>query len=191
MCIQSNGKFQSRLSTQYILECDTRDFGCSGGYLNTEFEFELKKGIPTEQCIPYSAQNGSLSSCPTKCVDGSPLVLYKTKSVQNVTGETDMQQVILQGGSIMTEIDMYQDFLTYSSGIYQHSPRLTKPMATYVLRIIGWGEDNGIKYWIAPNIWGNGWGMKGYILVRVSSFYSLKCNDRRNFHCNYFIVLIL
>ena len=150
------------------MECDTRDFGCNGGYLNTEFEFELKRGIPTEKCVPYSAVNGTLANCPSKCVNGEPLVLYKTKAVQNLTGEHDMQQAILQRGSIMTELDMYQDFLYYSSGVYQHSANLRQPIAKFVVRIIGWGVENGVKYWIVPNIWGKTWGMQGYIWIRVS-----------------------
>ncbi|EFC40166.1 predicted protein [Naegleria gruberi] len=167
MCIQSNAKFQERLSSQYILECDTRDFGCNGGYMNTEFEFELNRGVPTEKCVPYIAFNMTLQPCPTSCFNSTqPMVLYKTKSVQNVTGELDMQQAILQGGSIMTEMDVYQDFIYYSSGVYEHDPSFTQPIAKTVARIVGWGSLNGVNYWIVANVWGKTWGLDGYVLVR-------------------------
>ncbi|RYH28372.1 hypothetical protein EON65_12430 [archaeon] len=32
--------------------------------------------------------------------------------------------------------------------------------------LVGYGEDQGNKYWLVRNSWSPGWGEKGYIRVR-------------------------
>lgn len=35
------------------------------------------------------------------------------------------------------------------------------------VKIIGWGSENGVNYWIAANSWGNAWGENGYFKIKV------------------------
>jgi len=35
----------------------------------------------------------------------------------------------------------------------------------HVAVIIGWGEENGVKYWTVQNDFGTNWGEQGYIRV--------------------------
>lgn len=59
---------------------------------------------------------------------------------------------------------MYEDFLSYYSGIYQHIHG--SYLGSHYVRIIGWGIDNGIKYWLVANSWGESWGDKGFFKIR-------------------------
>ncbi|KAF9611599.1 hypothetical protein IFM89_033603 [Coptis chinensis] len=48
----------------------------------------------------------------------------------------------------------------YKSGIF------TRPCGSdsiHSMTIVGYGVDNGIKYWIVKNSWGADWGEDGYI----------------------------
>ena len=51
------------------------------------------------------------------------------------------------GHSISDLMDLCMDFLDYNTNAYGH-----------VVRIIGWGVQNGIDFWLIANSWGKGWG---------------------------------
>jgi cathepsin B len=71
-------------------------------------------------------------------------------------------------GSITAAFDVYEDFLTYKSGIYHHvSGQL---LGGHAVKIIGWGVDSGTDYWIVANSWNQYWGNNG-------TFYIVKGTD--------------
>ena len=36
----------------------------------------------------------------------------------------------------------------------------------HVVRLIGWGEENGVPYWIGANSWNSFWGEDGFFKIR-------------------------
>jgi C1A family cysteine protease len=53
----------------------------------------------------------------------------------------------------------------YSEGIYDDTEKCpaSDELLNHVLIVIGYGEEDGRKYWLAKNSWGTQWGMKGYV----------------------------
>ena len=70
---------------------------------------------------------------------------------------------IIANGSIAAIFLVYEDFNTYRSGIYKHV--YGKAGGFHAIKIIGWGEENGVKYWIIANSWNPRWGESGFFRI--------------------------
>ena len=75
-----------------------------------------------------------------------------------------MMKEIYENGSIEGTFTVYEDFLDYKSGIYQHITGAS--LGGLAIKIIGWGiTDTGIKYWTVANCWGTNWGERGFFRI--------------------------
>jgi len=111
-------------------------------------------------------------SCPRECDSAaaaphndhtSDKYSYKG-STQTASGESGIQQMIMSGGPVETAFTVYSDFENYAGGIYHH---VSGSMAGgHAVKFVGWGEENGVKYWKVANSWNPYWGEKGYFRIR-------------------------
>lgn len=70
-----------------------------------------------------------------------------------------IQAEILKNGPVECDFTVYADFLAYKSGVYiQHS---SQELGGHAVRMLGWGTENGVDYWLIANSWNNDWGDKG------------------------------
>jgi len=192
ICIESKGKLQTRVSAEYILSCCISCGSCDGGYPASAWYFWTADGIPTgglyqdsETCQPYSFppcdhhvsgkygpcgdEEYDTPTCKNTCVDG-----YKKKHVKddlifagvNYSVPKDEQKImteIYNYGSVEVSFDVYEDFLNYKSGVYQHVTG--NLLGGHAVKIIGWGVENKVKYWIVVNSWNEGWGDNGIVKI--------------------------
>merc|ERR1719259_1344245 len=69
-------------------------------------------------------------------------------------------------GPVQTLMQIHTDFFMYRGGVYRKTNLARPEVAGYhALRIVGWGEEGGVKYWTLANSWGRGWGEDGLIRV--------------------------
>jgi len=54
--------------------------------------------------------------------------------------------------------------MSYSSGIYHHTSGGFE--GGHAVKLIGYGEENGEKYWTCANSWDYDWGEEGYFRIR-------------------------
>merc|ERR1711871_56210 len=127
---------------------------------------------------PYPAEGTagcpqqSSPQCPRKCdagasSDHSDFSSDKytfTGGTQSASGEQEIQQAIMAGGPVETAFTVYTDFANYVSGIYHHVSGSVE--GGHAVRIVGWGVENGNKYWKVANSWNPYWGEKGYFRIK-------------------------
>ncbi|CAL5992858.1 Cathepsin_B [Hexamita inflata] len=148
-------------SEQYMVSCDSNNLGCNGGYLTMDQYFLKKTGVPTDKCVSYkSGSKGVTGKCPTTCDDKSPIVLVKSTKFEDVCTNEESIKVGLTQGALQTAFTVYSDFMYYNGGIYQHKSGSVE--GGHAVTFVGYGEENGVKYWVVRNSWGTSWGEKGY-----------------------------
>ncbi|CAL6026927.1 Cathepsin_B [Hexamita inflata] len=160
-CISGKDATRVTYSEQYMISCDKESNGCSGTYhLSQPQKFLKKTGVPTDKCVSYKSINGK---CPTTCDDKTPLVLYKSTNFEDVCVNEESIKVALTQGSVQTSFTVYTDFMYYTKGIYQHT--FGAQEGSHSGAFVGYGEENGVKYWIIRNSLGPSWGEAGYFRI--------------------------
>nr|AHW50664.1 cathepsin B-like protein [Naegleria fowleri] len=164
-CIASTGKDNVVLSPQYMVSCDTSDYGCDGGYLNNAWNFLATTGIPTDSCVPYTSQNGDVAACPSTCQNGGSIKLYRAKNPQQLNDIPSIMADMEANGPVQAAFSVYRDFMSYKSGVYHHVSGSL--LGGHAIKIVGWGVDSvsNKPYWIVANSWGPSWGLNGFFWI--------------------------
>jgi len=170
-CIASKGKIKSVLSPQYMLSCDHSNKACHGGLLDKAWSFLEESGITNDSCTPYVSGDGKvLPECSKKCANKSgkekeKFALFKVKknSSKPLTCALQIQREILENGPVQTGFEVYEDFLHYKKGIYKYTDGII--MGGHAVKVVGWGKENNVSYWIVANSWGPEWGENGYFRI--------------------------
>tara|TARA_X000000950_G_C13846678_1_gene632671 strand:- start:591 stop:1622 length:1032 start_codon:yes stop_codon:yes gene_type:complete len=152
------------ISEQQLMDCSWKygDFGCSGGLMDNAFEYAIDNGMCLEKDVPYLGENKKCNEMPT-----CNIVAYFS-SCFDVTPNDQVhlkEAVSFQPVSVAIEADT-RVFQFYSSGIIDSSDCGTQ--LDHGVLIVGYGEDNGNKYWIVKNSWGSDWGEDGYVRIARS-----------------------
>jgi len=74
-----------------------------------------------------------------------------------------IQVEIMTHGPVSAWMTVFEDFLYYNGGIYQQTSGAF--LGGLAVKIVGWGQESGVNYWIAANSWGNTWGEEGYFRI--------------------------
>jgi cathepsin B len=159
ICIDTNAATTVVLSPQWLVSCDTTNMGCGGGYLEAAWEYMEKHGVPVDSCDPYSSgDNDESGSCSANCS-----TFYKAKNAESYDTPAAIQAAILAGGPVQTAFTVYQDFMSYKSGVYVH--KSGAELGGHAVKIIGWGVQGKTNYWIVANSWGTDWGLNGFFEI--------------------------
>lgn len=167
-CIASKGKIRNILSPQYMLSCDNSNMACKGGLLDKAWKFLELTGTTNESCTPYVSGNGSfVPKCSNSCVNNSNEKpnLYKViqDSSKPLNCTLQIQRELMENGPVQTGFEVYEDFLHYKGGIYKYTDGII--LGGHAVKIVGWGKEGNVNYWIVANSWGSEWGEKGYFRI--------------------------
>jgi KDEL-tailed cysteine endopeptidase len=153
------------LSTQEVVDCDTNDYGCNGGFIDGAYEAIISLGgLCTAAAYPYTGQQGTCRSH-----DCTPVVkISGYKDVQKNSDVALATAVAQQPVGISMEADQTV-FQFYGSGVItgQCGANLD-----HTLLAVGYGELNKVQYYKMQNVWGTSWGMNGYVLIARGESYN-------------------
>ncbi|XP_044268997.1 cathepsin B-like [Tribolium madens] len=190
MCIHSNATVKINISAEDLLDCCIIcGYGCNGGIPAMAWLHWSIGGIvtggnygTTEGCKAYSFApcehhaDGDLPPCgpvqPTpackkQCDSGSSLT-YGNDLTHGSSYSIDafvkqIQTEIMTNGPVEASFNVYEDFLSYKSGVYQHVDG--EYAGGHAIKILGWGVENETPYWLVANSWNEDWGDKGYFKI--------------------------
>mmetsp|Transcript_30917 Transcript_30917/g.65778 ORF Transcript_30917/g.65778 Transcript_30917/m.65778 type:complete len:178 (-) Transcript_30917:94-627(-) len=147
------------------------DMGCQGGQLGAAWSYLQKSGIVSDACFPYTAGAGKAPQCTQKCADSESFTAskVKAKTAYAINGEVNMQKEIMTNGPIQVAFKVFKSFMNYKSGIYQKHFYELLPEGGHAVKVVGWGTENGMKYWTVANSWNTNWGEDGFFRIKRGS----------------------
>jgi len=159
--------------------------GCNGGEPSDIYEFMKQYGLPDESCLPYNATDhnkfaSNNFTCPPEgycmncfyvkgvktasCWAVNKMVRYRAKSYGQISGESAMLKE-LQNGPITCSIACSPEFsYDYKSGIFEDKTGFME--IDHDVEVVGYSEEDGVKYWHVRNSWGTYWGMNGFFKIK-------------------------
>ena len=147
--ISSNNTINVVLAPQDLVSCDNADGnqGCDGGYPIKAWQYMQATGVVSDECYPYSSGGGVTGNClltagATSCTatkGTGAATVYKTLTAYQIAANNvaAMQTEIMTYGPIEVQFDVYQDFFSYTSGVYVHKSGALD--GGHAVKMIGWG----------------------------------------------------
>lgn len=200
-CIHADGKKHFRFSEQDIMTCCPEcGVSCEGGNSEGCWNHWHTAGIVSggsygskQGCMPYLVPpcehnvTGSLPPCgrnldPMRCVKSCE-PNYKVDYEHDKrfgkpkyalpNDEDHIRAELYQNGPVTASIVLYEDFMSYKSGVYVHTEG--KRIGHHTIKLMGWGVENGNKYWLLSNSFNSDWGDNGFIkLLRGKNHCSVE-----------------
>jgi len=190
-CIHKNEHFH--YSAEDMTSCCTEcGMGCDGGDPYMAMKYWRDEGVVSggqygskQGCRPYTLQKcehhvpGPLPNCDKfhfttpackkECESSYDVSYHKdlkfAKTAYSVNSiEEAIMKDIYENGPVEAGFDVYSDFVSYKSGVYKRTPG-THFLGGHAVRMLGWGVEDGTKYWLMANSWNEGWGDKGYFKI--------------------------
>ena len=149
------------LSEQQLVDCSSSygNHACNGGLMDNAFEYVMDNGICSENDYGYTAKKGTCEEC-------KPIVYISGCSDVEANNELVLKNAVYQQPvSVAIEADT-KEFQLYKGGVITGDSCGTN--LDHGVLIVGYGEENGTKYWLVKNSWSKNWGDNGYVKIERS-----------------------
>lgn len=169
--LMSNNTMQPVFSTQDIVSCSEYSQGCDGGFpYLIAGKYAEDFGVVEEKCLAYVGKDSvSCDKEQKDCTRYRATNYYYVGGYYGACNEQLMQVELVKNGPIAVSFEVTNDFEAYKKGIY-HKVDVGGgfnpwEVTNHVVSIVGYGLENGVKYWTVKNSWGEMWGESGYFRI--------------------------
>lgn len=150
------------LSEQQLVDCageNYGNYGCNGGWQEAAFTYYEQFDAIAEDDYAYTAKDGTCQFKDKQGTGVNATIYFMVVS----KSEVNLREAIAQQ-PVSVSIEADQDvFGLYQSGIFD-SPECGT-MLDHAVALVGYGSENGQKYYILRNSWGTDWGEEGYMRI--------------------------
>jgi len=154
-------------SIDFPLYCSEYNQGCDGGYAFMATKWGEDVGLVPATCAPYTAEG----KCHVTCSDeelGTPVRAANHRYIGGYYGGSTASAIMDElhdNGPVVVSLEPKSDLMYYSGGIYESTPDEVHQeweRVDHAVLLVGYGEENGKKYWLLQNSWGPEWGEGGF-----------------------------
>lgn len=149
-------------SEQQIMDCSRRygNMACNGGLMDKAFEYAIDNGMCKLEDVPYDAE----SEFCTQTVKNCPKVAHFSQCFEIPANNERLLREAVYRSPVAVSIEAdTKTFQFYNGGILDSSNCGTT--LDHGVLAVGYGEEDGKKYWIVKNSWGADWGESGYVRI--------------------------
>ena len=147
------------LSEQQLMDCSSSygNKGCSGGLIDATLGFIVDNGICSLSDYPYQMQDEN--TCK-RCS-----VVAKISSCEDISSgnQLELKEAVSRQPVVVAVEANRRVFQFYTSGVLDST--LCGTLLDHAVVVVGYGEENGVKYWLVRNSWGTSWGDNGYLKI--------------------------
>lgn len=133
---------------------------CNGATAELAFDYVAKSdGLFEEFQYPYTEYFGDESACAVPSGVSKVQIGGFIKLTPN--NYLELMNAVAKLGPIAISVDA-SDWSAYDSGIFNGCNQVN-PDIDHAVVLVGYGEENGQKYWLVRNSWSASYGEAGYI----------------------------
>jgi hypothetical protein len=157
MIVQGGSLFTN--STQQVLDCNGKGYGCNGGFFDVD-DYFVSPGVSTESAYgAYVAKQNQCKNIPATARAISWHYVAQTSSGK--PSDAEIKAAIYQWGPVSVGVAVDSNFQNYSGGVFTNC---TGKQLNHAVQLVGWSDSGG--YWIMRNSWGTSWGEQGYMRLK-------------------------
>jgi len=158
--------------------------GCEGATVELALDYAINYGIATAQDAPYQADSGICKNsiyagavALTSNIDtidvavqgvhyatAKPATTMGMKAWERLpeNGYEPLLRAVYEKGPVAVSVSA-STWSFYAAGVFDTCPE--DAVIDHAVTLIGFGEQDGAKYWLVQNSWGSSWGENGRIRV--------------------------
>ncbi|VDK84305.1 unnamed protein product [Litomosoides sigmodontis] len=156
------------LSVQDVMDCSNMEkCGGKGGNEAAVFDWVAENGVATDKHYPYKESDSV--SCPIRKSERAKGALAGSAFLPHGDEDVIRRVLALYGPVCLSLHASLADFQFYSGNDIYYNPSCPKDNdhVNHAVLAVGYGVENGVKYFIIRNSWGPSWGDKGYGRIRA------------------------